>query len=160
MKIKKFSLVFILMLGIIFLTGCGSETKKESNVEGTLDEIMTKVYSKVSEEDLPKLMKIEVTSENVQGFLGTSEIEYEEALASEPMISSIAHSVVLVRTKNGANVEDIKKQLKENVNPRKWVCVGVENDEVIIDSKGNLIIIIVVQDEELRSSIYEGFKNL
>jgi len=48
------------------------------------------------------LMNTEVNEENVEYFLGTKDIEYEEALASEPGIGSIAHSVVLVRVKDGA----------------------------------------------------------
>ena len=42
--------------------------------------------------------------------------QYEEILASEPMMGSIAHSVVLVRIKDGANIEDAKTKIKENVN--------------------------------------------
>ena len=157
--LKKVSLVVVLMLGIVLISGC-SETK-EQNVEGTLEEIMTKVYEKVSDDQKPMaLTNIEVTDENIVGFLGTSDIEYESALASEPMISSIAHSVVLVRAKDGANVEDIKTQIKENVNPRKWVCVGVEPDEVIIENKGDLIIVIIVEQEDIRTLIQEGFNNL
>ena len=43
-------------------------------------------------------------------YLGTSDIEFEEALASESATGSIAHSVVLVRVKDNANVELIKKR--------------------------------------------------
>ena len=54
----------------------------------------------------------------------------------------------------------IKTAIKENVNPRKWVCVGVEEDDVIVKNKGNLIIVIIVEDENTRNKIEEGFDNL
>ena len=55
-----------------------------------------------------------ITDENIEYYLGTSDIEYEEALASESATGSIAHSVVLVRTKKNANIEQIKQKIKEN----------------------------------------------
>ena len=87
-----------------------------------------------------------------------ADIEYKEALASEPNISSIAHSVVLVRVEDESKVEETMTKIKENVNPRKWLCVGVEEDQVIVKNKGNLIILIMVADgsEELEA----GFDSL
>ena len=145
---KVFSLIILVGL-LFFVSGCG-----EKNVEGTLEEIMTKVYARVPEENKPMgLSNMEVNKDNVEGFLGTNDIEYKEALASESMVGSIAHSVVLVRAKDAKNVEAIKEIIKENVNPRKWICVGVEKEDVIIQSKGDLIIVIIVQDKDARTKL-------
>ena len=159
----KKSLKFLGVMGIfcfllIGLTGCGK--KEEKNVEGTLSEIMDKLYDGLDSDKTPMTEKIEITSENVNNFLGTDEIEYTEAMAREPMISSIAHSVVLLRTKDGADVEKVKEQLKENINPRKWVCVWVETKDVIIKSKGNLVIAIVIEAKDIRDTISNNFDNL
>jgi len=153
--LKKLSLVVLVCT--LLLTGCTGE----KNVEGSLEEIMTKLYADIPEENRPMMLgNIEVTEENVEGFLGTADIEYEEALASESMVGSIAHSVVLVRTKENADVEDIKKKIEENVNPRKWICVGVEKEDVIIKSKGDLIVVIIVEDTDSREKIDNSFNNL
>lgn len=151
---NRIALFLVICLSAFVLTGCG-----EKNVEGELDELMAKVYSQLPEDKTPmSLTNIEVTAENVEGFLGTADIEYKEALASEPMVSSIAHSVVLVRVEDESKVEEVMAQIKDNVNPRKWVCVGVEEDQVIVKNKGNLIILIMVADgaEELEA----GFDGL
>lgn len=122
------------------LTGCG-----EKNVEGSLEEIMNKVYASIPEEERPMmLMNTEVTKENVEMYLGTADIEFEEALASESATGSIAHSVVLVRVKDNANVEAIKEKIENSINPRKWICV--EAEEVEVESKGNLIILIMASE--------------
>ena len=134
---KKILLVFVAMFLTLTLTGCG-----EKNVKGSLEEIMDKVYASIPEDQRPMmLMNVEVNEENVEMYLGTSDIEYEEALASESATGSIAHSVVLVRVKDNANVELIKEKIENSVNPRKWICV--EADEVEVESKGNLIILIM-----------------
>lgn len=155
-KLEKL-FVSVLIFGSLFLLyGCGKK-----NVEGSLEDIMAKVYKDIPEERKPMaLTNMEVTDENIEGFIGTKDIEYEQALASESMTGSIAHSVVLIRTKDSADVDKIKTTIKENVDPRKWICVGIPDDEVIIKSKGNLIVVIIVEDTENRASLEKGFDQL
>jgi len=150
----------LMIITIIVLTSLTCACKNK-NIEGNLEEIMTKVYSSVSEENKPMmLMNTEVTEENIEYYLGTKDIEYKEALASESGVGSIAHSVVLVRTKKNADIEKIKSNIKENINPRKWICVGVEEKDIIVKNKGDLIILILVEDETTRNLILESFDNL
>lgn len=151
---KKIILSVFILLSLFILTGCGTK-----NVEGNLEDLMTKVYANLEEDEKPMMLQNTVVNEeNIEYFLGTADIEYKEALASEPAIGSIAHSVVLIRAKDSSDVENIKTKIKENVNPRKWVCVGVEEDEVIIKSKGDLIILIIAESN--REKLEQGFDNL
>lgn len=162
---KKITKIFVLLLvctTLITLTGCG-----EKNVDGTLEEIMESVYSDVyvgvADDQKPMLGNINVSTDmpdNIEYYIGTKDIEYEEILASEPMMGSIAHSVVLVRMKNGADIESAKQKILDNVDPRKWICVEVPEEDVIVKNKGNLIILIMVADETTRNKIEEGFDNL
>lgn len=155
-KLKKVSLFVVLLMVVLLFTGCAS-----SNVSGSLEDIMAKVYEDIPEEETPMaLTNIPVNDENIENFLGTKDIEYEEILASESMTGSIAHSVVLIRTKNNADVNLVMATIKENVDPRKWICVGVEDDEVVIKNKGDLIIVIIVEDEANRAKLEKGFDEL
>ena len=158
---KKILLVIMVFTMAMFITGCGKEEMKDSNIEGTLEEIMTKVYEKLPEDNRPMMLgNIEVTEENVEYYLGSSDIKYTEALASEPGIGSIAHSVVLLRVEDGEDIEKVKTTIKEKVDPRKWLCVGVEREDLIVKNKGNLVILIMVEDEKTRTTLEEGFDNL
>lgn len=153
-KLKNIGLLAVLIGMVLLLPACG-----QKNVEGTLEELMTKVYADIPEDERPMMLtNTEVTEENVEYFLGTTEVEYEEALASESGVGSIAHSVVLVRVKDNADIEGIKTKIKESVNPRKWVCVGVEEDEVVVKNKGNLIILIMASNG--REKLETAFDNL
>lgn len=155
-KLKNIILSLIAILCILPLTGCGTK-----NIEGSLEDLMSTVYQEIPEDQRPMmLMNTEVTEENIEYYLGTKDIEYTEALASESGVGSIAHSVVLLRTKDNADIEAIKTAIKENVDPRKWICVGVEEDDVIIKNKGNLIILIMVEDAEQREKLETSFDNL
>ena len=153
---KKIALFVLAIISIFSLTACGSK-----NVEGSLEDIMGKLYTDIAEENRPGgLSNMEINDENIESFIGTKDIEYTEAIASESMMGSIAHSVVLIRVKDAGKVEEYKDEIYEHVNPRKWICVGVEKDEVIIDSIGDLIVVIIVQDTDNRQKIADAFTNL
>ena len=166
---KKISLLIALFFTTLLLVGCGEP--KEKNIEGTLDEILTKLYADFKEDEMPMLDKInflekmegatdEEHSDRIKYYIGSDKIQAKEVLASEPMMSSIAYSVVLVRMEEKADIEKAKTEIKENVNPRKWMCAEVAEEDVIVKSKGNLIILIMVENETLREKIEEGFDNL
>ncbi|MBE6155949.1 MAG: hypothetical protein E7164_04250 [Firmicutes bacterium] len=156
--LKKLGLFIVVCASLLLMTGCKSEKIK---IEGTLEDLMAKLYETIPEDERPMmLMNTEVTEENVEYFLGSTDVEYEEALASEPGISSIAHSVVLLRAKENADIEKIKTTIKENINPRKWLCVGVEEKDIIVDNKGDLIVLILIEDSAARETIKESFDNL
>ena len=125
------------------------------NVEGTLEEIMTKVYAGIPEENLPALMDMPVDSENVESFLGTTEVSFKEAAAREPMMSSVPHSVVLVRLNDAESAPAAVEKIKASVNPRKWVCVEASN--VIVKSKGDLVILIMAEWENNKNKYREYF---
>lgn len=136
------------------------EGNNEENSTG-LESLMTKLYEGISEENRPMmLMNTEVNEENIEYYLGSTDIEFESALASEPGIGSIAHSVVLVKTKENADIKSIKTKIKENINPRKWVCVGVEDEDIVVESKGDLVLLLLIEDETTRNTIKDAFNNL
>ncbi len=150
--LKKLFVLGTTFMLCLTMVGCGNK-----NIEGNLSDLMTKIYQDIPEEEFPMMLENrEVTKENVENYLGSKEIEFKEALASESMTGSIAYSVVLVRAKEGADIEKLKQQIKENVNPRKWICVGVEN--VVVENKGDLIIVIL--SDNLGDKIKKGFENL
>ena len=153
-NITKFMLWITISLSLIGFTACKS---KEDNIKGDLETIMSKVYASVPEEERPMFLENQkLTKENIEGFIGTSDIDFKEAIASESMTGSIAHSVVLIRMNNKKDVEEAKKKIKENVDPRKWICVGVEN--VIVENRGDLIIVIL--DDNNGEKILNDFKNI
>ena len=169
-KIKNLLLLLVVCTTLLTLTACGSK-----NVEGELTDIMEKVYEKmyadVKEDERPMLMTTNAlnpfegaTEEDinyqVEYAIGKNKVDYKEIVYSEPPMSSIAYSVVLVRMNEGADVEEAKKAIKEGVDPRKWMCVEVAKEDIIVKNKGDLIILIMVEDETLRTKIEEGFDNL
>ena len=92
---------------------------------------------------------------SVTGLENANDLEY--VVVSEPMISSQAYSLVLAKVKAGTNVNEIAKQMSENVNTRKWICVSAE--KLYATSSGD-IVFLVMSSEEKAKPIYEKFKTL
>ena len=154
---KKLLIIGLCFVTALALTGC---SKKVSHVEGNLEDLMTSIYAGIEEENLPMMLQnVELTEELEESFIGESDISYKEAIASESAVGSIAHSVVLIRMEEDVKEEKIetaKEELIEKVNPRKWLCVGVE--EVKVESNGDLI--LVVLNDTIGDTLIENFKNL
>lgn len=155
---KKILALTLCFAAIFMITGCGN---KNSNIEGKLEDLMTKLYDGISEEKLPMaLQNQELTEENIEYFIGTKDIKWKEAIVSESMTGSIAHSVVLIRMEEDAtnkDIEDAKKEIKEKADPRKWICV--EAEKVYVENKGNLIILIMSDEKaDILKSNFEKLK--
>ncbi len=123
----------------------------------TLPGILSAVYN-YSGKEFPMLMQSEINAENSEYFLGIPFTDIKEGVASEPMMSAQAHSVCLVRVKNAKNAEKIAKQIKEKVDPRKWVCVGIERSEIITIVRGDMILLIM--DRNAPKSLERSFLSL
>lgn len=150
---KKVLMIIILSMVLFLNTGC-----KSDNIEGSLSDIMAKLYEGVDSDSLEDLENIVVDSENQDYYIGDVSFKYTEALASEPAMSSVAHSVVLVRVKDTLDIEKYKEEIKKKVDPEKWVCVSVDENNVYVENKGNLI--LLVMDDENGSAIRDNFLNL
>lgn len=122
----------------------------------SLSEIAGLIYSGTSEGVSTASFGVaELNSDNMQYFLGTSNIEIVEGIAIEPMMTSTAHSVSLIRLDDDADVEAVKAEILENVDPMKWICVGVDEENIRVESVGNLV--LLVMDNNVSDIIAENF---
>lgn len=160
-KIVALLLVLVMAFGIV---ACSTGNGQVKNLEGSLEEILDRIYAsaETSEEfnEFTKktLLTTEITDENIEYYFGTKNVEFESAIASEPMMMPNAYSLCLLRAKEGADIENIKKEIKENVNPRKWICVGVEPSNVFVDNIGDVIFLVMSNDEG--NKLHEAFLSL
>ena len=96
----------------------------------------------------------------IAGLSSTAGIK--EIAVSEPMMGSQAYSMVLVRVSDSANAASVAQTMKDNINPRKWICV--EADDIKAASKGDLALFFMVDSEfadtVTASEIMEAFKSV
>ena len=144
----------VMTLSLSMLTGCGNsgdrtsdEVSTEENADtagmvhlNSVDEVsafMDEVYGGVAEDLLP--MEVQTTeldlgdTDMISYHTGLSDLDGIEGIyLSESMMSSTAYSVVYIRTTDEADAEAIRKQLMDNINPAKWVCVTAEQQYAVL----------------------------
>ena len=143
-------LLFIL---IIILCGCNG---KKGIRNMSLKNILNTSYNGVKK-DIPDTYTIIVNNDNFKAYLGDANIKYIEAIASEPKMTSVAHLVVIVRLDDNENVQNAKKEIEENINPSRWICV--EAEKTIVEVNDN-VIMLVMSNEENAEKIIQNFKNI
>lgn len=152
-------IILAVILGAILIINKnkGDEGGKIETV-GQMKEMFKTIYSKLGEE-LPNLETQEISVEDetqVKAYTGLkSNKNIEKIVASEPLMSSQAYSAVTVKVKSGANIEEIKKEMLENINMSKWICVSAE--KMYITNNGNTIF-MVMSSEDWAKPVYNEFK--
>lgn len=149
---KIITLTLLVFASLVILSGC----QKEDNIELSMNEVVDKLYVGL-EDNMPMVGSTEITKNNMKSYIGIDNLDIKEGVASEALIGSIAHSVVVLRVNDKVDVEEAKNEIKENANPRKWVCV--EAEKVIVKSKGD-VIILIMSNNELAPKIESNFDNL
>lgn len=151
MKTIKAILVSALLL--FMLAACTSSAPEFE--KSTLTDNMTAILKDV--ENLPANFNTEVTAEFFEYYLFIPHIEGAEALAADASIGTIPHSVVLLRLPEGSDVKKISDDIKNNADPRKWICV--EADKVTVTARGNTIL-LVMSAEAVADSVTANFNAL
>jgi len=130
------------------------EPKAEVNL--TLAEIMEAIYADITVE-LPALGTMELDGESYEFYAFTPYVDGMEALVSEAMIGSIAHSVVLTRVPEGTDVNETAAQIEANMDPRKWICVEAESASVLVHDD---VILMVMASKDAHDQLCANFEAL
>ena len=107
----------------------------------SLEALANYLYTGINPEEMPMVMSMPVSAEDFEYFTFVPYEEGLEAVVNEPMIGAIAHSVVLVKADSAEKAQTLASSMKENCNPRKWVCVQAENTTVTYH--GNTILLVL-----------------
>lgn len=158
---KRILSLVLALLMVFSLAACqqsgsnGSETAN-AGYEGTLTELVTALYKDNTPEFMVgEAMPIEVTDNDATFYyFGLSSGEkLKEAVFSEPMMGSQAYSLCLARLNSADDAEDVKREIFENIDMRKWICVGA--DQLRVVSAGDVVLMIMI-DSSLNADIADN----
>lgn len=167
---KKTTKIIIAVIAIVAVvavvaTVIAMNSKPKTNLEPVtsaegLSALIDKIYEGQTME-MPMLMTqtVDITDvdavKSITGLDNANDLEY--VVASEPMMTSQAYSLVLVKVKDGVDANSIAKTMNENVDERKWICVTAE--KVYTTSSGD-VVCLVMSSEEMAKPMYDKFKTL
>ncbi|MDD5863594.1 MAG: hypothetical protein PUD80_03010 [Firmicutes bacterium] len=154
---KKYLSVFLAALMLLFaLAGCGGSkqaptqtTVSAVRVEGTMEDLLNQIITEQPVEFMGGVMPIDLTDTSEDGLwaiknnTGLDNADrITEAAVFEPMIGSIAFSMVMVRVAPGEDIKAVAQDMKSGIDPRKWICV--EADDLLVTGYGDVVMLIMV----------------
>ncbi|MBQ9941127.1 MAG: hypothetical protein IJO74_06275 [Clostridia bacterium] len=110
----------------------------------TLDGDLKSVIDAVTKDIAPAELSVETISIDAELFPAFFPIEAPEtfeAYVCAPLIGSIAHEVSVLRVADNDVATAVAEQLKENLDPRKWICV--EAEKTIVEVRDNVILVVM-----------------
>lgn len=155
-------LVVAIIIGVIFITK--NDKEEESGIklgtEQEMKDLINKIYGNL-EGKLPELQMLEVNKEDsasISQFTGLkSANNIENLIVSEPMMSSQAYSLTMLKVSKNADIEAMKQEMIDNIDTRKWICV--EAEKVYVTNYKD-VILLVMSSDEWATPVYNEFKNI
>lgn len=158
-------LVIAIVAGTVMMFSKKDEDKKEVGAvkletAQEMKDLINKIYTKLGDE-LPNLEIYDVDKNDeyaLNAYTGLKSADnIETIVASEPMMSAQAYSLVMVKTNGKADIKAMKQEMIDNIDVRKWICVSAEKVYV---TDYNDVIFLVMSNDDWAKPVYDEFKNL
>lgn len=145
---KKLAILLLTMTMILTVAACGRK-RTTAPLSGTMEENINKIMQANSVDFMGSVIKPDLKDTSEEGLwvlksmtgLDSAE-KITDVAVYEPLTGSQAFSLVMVRVADGAETQAVAKQMKENINPAKWICVSA--DEVMAAGYGDVIMFIML----------------
>lgn len=157
-------IIAAIIIGAVFILSKSKEQKPDTQSEvkiqtaQEMEKMINDINTKLGE-SLPSLETREIDIADEYMFTSTTGLKsnnnVEAVVVSEPFMSSQAYSAVMIKTKENANIEEMKQEIFDNIDMRKWICVSAEKLWV---TNYNDIIFFVMSSEEWGKPVYDEFK--
>ena len=125
------------------------ETTAPAGVEGTMEELLNRIVEERPVEFSGGVIPIDLTDTSEDGlwalksYTGLEDASMlKEAAAFEPMMGSLAFSMVTVRVNQPSDARAVAEGMKSGIDPRKWICV--EADDLLVAGYGDVVMLIMV----------------
>ena len=149
---KKIIALFLVVVMAVSMVACGNKAADKAPLEGTMEENVMKIMELAPVEFMGGIMPVDLGDTSEDGkwalsyFTGLQDASAITNVAVyEPMMGSQAFSLVMVRTAEGAEPKAVAQEMKDNIDPRKWICVGA--DEIMAAGYGDTVMFIMLDSQ-------------
>lgn len=156
---KKLTAIFLTLVLLFGLTACSCQNTADPSANttegnsaplpGTMEQNVGKLMEANPAEFMGGMMLIDLKDTTEEGLWALksytgldSAKDITDAAAYEPMTGAQAFSLVMVRVAEGADAETVARQMKDNIDPRKWICAMA--DQVMAAGYKDTVMFIMV----------------
>ncbi len=162
---KKLIAMMLVLALAVSMVACGNKEAASADktpLAGTMEENALKIMEIAPVEFMGGCIPVDLTdADAVWYFTGLSSAEkITDAAVYESMMGSQAFSLILARVADAADAEAVAKEMTDNIDTRKWVCVGA--DEKIVAGYGDTVMLIMLDSQlGLKAESYvDAFKQV
>ena len=143
---KMIALVLVLVMALS-LAACGNKAADKTPLAGTMEENTLKVMEIAPVEFMGGIIPVDLSDADATWyFTGLSDAsKITDVAVYESMMGAQAFSLVMARAAEGVEPKEVAQEMKDNIKPRKWVCVGA--DEVMAAGYGDTVMFIMVDSQ-------------
>ncbi len=147
---KLIALILALVMVATVATACGGKSESaKTPLAGTMEENVNKIIEKCPVEFKGGLMPVDLADTSEDGLwmlsrnTGLESAEkLKEVAVYEPMMGSIAFSLVLARVNDAADAKTVAQEMSDNIDTAKWVCV--QADQKITVGYSDVVMMIML----------------
>ena len=94
-------------------------------------------------------------------YLGSTDYPaFADSVAVVPLMRLDTRVLYVIKADKKGDVVKIKATLKENIDPNRLICVTFTLEDVVIDSRGDVIFMTINSDTEQRAALAEAFRTI
>jgi hypothetical protein len=147
---KKLIALVLVMVMALSMVACGGNKEAAADkapLTGTMEENALKIIEIAPVEFMGGTIPVDLAdADAVKYFTGLGSAEkITDAAVYESMMGSQAFSLILVRTAEGADAKAVAQEMTDNIDTRKWICVGA--DEKIVAGYGDTVMLIMLDSQ-------------
>ena len=159
---KKWIALMLVLALAVSMAACGGKSAAKTPLAGTMEENALKVMEIAPVEFMGGCIPVDLTdADSVKYFTGLQSGEKLTDLAVyESMLGAQAFSLILARVADTGDAEAVAKEMTDNIDTRKWICVGA--DEKIVAGYSDTVMLIML-DSQLglsAQSYVDAFKSV
>lgn len=145
---KKWICLLLTVVMVMSMAACGGKANNKT-VEGTMEDLANRIIAENPVSFMGGIFPVDLTDTSEDGLWAltyNTGLKNSDKLSDiavyEPMMGSMAFSLVLVRVKDAKDAQSVAKEMSENIDTRKWICV--EADEKLTAGYGDVVMLIML----------------
>ena len=173
---KLIALLLALVMMTAVFAGCNKENTEgeggaadagKTPIDGTMESVVNTIIEKNPVEFMGGIMPVDLTDTSEDGLWAIKSytgLENGEKLKDiavyEPMMGSMAFSMVLVRVNDAADAKTVAQEMSDNIDTRKWICVEA-NEKIVVGYCDVVMLIMLDSNNGLTAqSFVDAFKTV
>ena len=174
---KKFFAILLAAVLLMGMTACSCDNTnapaddstggEQTALSGTMEENVTRLIQANPVEFMGGVIPVDLKDTSEEGLWALrsytgldSAKDITDIAVYEPMTGAQAFSLVLVRVAQGADPKAVAQTMKDNIDPRKWICAMA--DQVMAAGYQDTVMFIMVDSQlgKTAQSYVDAFRDL